>query len=118
MWTSGAHRTESERGQASVELLGVLPAALLAVTAAWQLVLAGHTVWLAGNAARVGARAAAVGNDPGKAARSALPDYLERRLQVRRRGDRVVVRVRLPSIVRAWDTPLSLRASAALANQR
>jgi hypothetical protein len=108
---------ESQRGQASVELLGVLPAALLAVAVAWQLVVAGHATWMVGNAARVGARAAAVGDDPRSAARSALPDYLERRLQVRRRDDRVVVRVRLPTIVRAWDTPFWLRGSAALRTQ-
>ena len=57
MGTAGAQRTESQRGQASVELLGVLPAVLLAALAAWQIVLAGHTAWLAGNAARVAARA-------------------------------------------------------------
>ena len=62
-----AQRTESERGQASVELLGVLPALLLVVLVAWQFALAGHAAWLAGNAARVAARAGAVGADPARA---------------------------------------------------
>jgi pilus assembly protein CpaE len=55
---------EDERGQASVELLGALPAALLVAAIGWQLLLAGQASWLAGNAARVAARAAAVGEDP------------------------------------------------------
>ena len=101
MDTAGAQRRESQRGQASVELLGVLPAVLLAALAAWQIVLAGHTAWLAGNAARVAARAEVVGRDPGAAARSALPAHLRRGLIVRTRGDgRIDVRVRVPIVVR------------------
>jgi hypothetical protein len=84
----GAHGKDSERGQATVEFLGTLPAALLVVLIAWQLVLAGETSWLAGNAARVAARAHAVGGDPTAAARSALPSHLRRRLEVTRDGDR------------------------------
>jgi pilus assembly protein CpaE len=115
MDTAGAQRTESERGQASVELLGVLPAVLLAALASWQIVLAGHTAWLAGNAARVAARAAVVGRDPGAAARSALPAHLRRGLIVRTRGDgQVDVRVRVPIVVTSAASPLRVRALAAL----
>jgi pilus assembly protein CpaE len=115
MGTAGAHRTESERGQAAVELLGVLPAVLLAALAAWQIVLAGHTLWLAGNAARVAARAEAVGRDPLAAARTALPEHLRRGAIVRDRGGgRVDVRVRLPIVVRTAESPLRVRASAVL----
>ena len=115
MDTAGAQRTESQRGQASVELLGVLPAVLLAALASWQIVLAGHTAWLAGNAARVAARAEVVGRDPGAAARSALPAHLRRGLIVRTRGDgRIDVRVRVPIVVRSAASPLRVGASAAL----
>ena len=115
MDTARAHRTESERGQASVELLGVLPAVLLAALAAWQIVLAGHTAWLAGNAARVAARAEAVGRDPEAAARGALPTHLRRGLIVRERGDgRVDVRVRVPVVVKGAASPLRVGASAGL----
>ena len=97
----GAQRTEPERGQASVELLGVLPAVLLVVLAAWQLVLAGQASWLAGNAARVGARAEAVGGDPEAAARSALPGApAARGCGCRSRDGAVTVRVRLPIVMR------------------
>src|SRR4051794_23906333 len=96
----------SERGQASVELLGAVPAVLLAALVAWQLVLAGHTLWLSAQAARVAARAEAVGRSPTAAARSALPRSLERGLDVdRRRAGGVTVHVRIPMVVRRWRSP-------------
>ena len=108
MGTAGAHRTESQRGQASVELLGVLPAVLLSALAAWQIVLAGH-------AARVAARAEVVGRDPGAAARGALPAHLRRGLIVKTRGDgRIDVRVRVPIVLEGAASPLRVGASAAL----
>jgi len=65
-----------ERGTASVELVAVVPLLLLAVLAAVQLALAGHSLWSAGVAARAGARAALVGADATAAARRALPPSL------------------------------------------
>jgi pilus assembly protein CpaE len=118
MRSQGAQGKESERGQASVEFLGILPAALLVVLGAWQLALAGETSWLVANAARVAARAQAVGRDPESAARSALPSDLRDRMQVSRPGgDRVVVRVRLPLVLRRWHAPLRVGASAAMRRQ-
>ncbi len=87
---SGAQGTESERGQATVELLGVLPAALLVALAAWQLVLAGQSVWLTARAAHSAARAQAVGKDPERAARTAIPSPLRRGLRVRAAPDGTV----------------------------
>ena len=110
-----ANRRAHEDGQASVEFLGALPAIALAMLAAWQLALAGHTAWLAANAARVGARANAVGRDPEQAARSALPSYLRRGLQVRSEpAGRVSVRVRVPLVLARWRAPLPIGASAAM----
>jgi pilus assembly protein CpaE len=118
MRSQGAQGTERERGQASVEFLGVLPAALLVVLAAWQLALAGQTSWLAANAARVAVRAQAVGRDPDRAARSALPSYLRDRMQVIEADDgRVLVRVRLPLLLKRWRMPLRVGASAAMEHQ-
>ena len=114
----GAQARECERGQAAVELLGVLPAALLVVLAGWQLVLAGHALWLAGNAARAGARAQAVGADPRAAARRALPAYLRGGLSVNGgQGGQVRVRVRIPIVAPAWGSPLRVSAAAALENE-
>ena len=108
----GAQRTEPERGQASVELLGALPAVLLALLIAWQLALAGHAGWLAGNAARAGARATAVGADAEDAARSALPQSMRRGLRVTSGDDSVVVRLRIPIVLPGWRSPLRIGASA------
>ena len=113
-----AHRTDSQRGQASVELLGSLPAALIAIAVSWQLVLAGHTAWVTANAARVAARAAAVGSDPRAAAHSALPSYLDRGMQLVRRGERVSIRVRLPVLIGRWSSPARIGASASMESQR
>jgi pilus assembly protein CpaE len=115
MRTAGAQRTDTECGQASVEFLGSLPAALLVVMVGWQLFLAGQATWLVGNAARVAARADAVGDDPVAAARSALPEHLRRHLELDRSGTgRVGVHVRMPLILERWSAPLEIGASAEL----
>lgn len=105
----------SQVGQASVELVAAVPLVLLAALVAWQLVLAGHTAWLSAHAARVAARADAVGRSPTAAARSALPDALEHDLEVeRRREGGVRVSVRVPILVRAWSSPLRIAAASSL----
>jgi hypothetical protein len=87
-----------EDGQASVELVALLPLALLLIAGAWQLALAGHAAWAANGAARAAARAAAVGADPRAAARAKLPGTLEPGLRVRDRGTGTVeVRLRIPA---------------------
>jgi pilus assembly protein CpaE len=111
-------RWECERGQASVELIGVLPAALLLVAIGWQLLLAGQATWLAANAARVAARAQAVGADPDAAARSSLPSHLKRHLEVDGGGGEVRVRLRVPLFGKGLDSPLRVGAAAALESQR
>jgi hypothetical protein len=105
----------SESGQASVEMVAVVPLVVLVGAVAWQLALAGQAVWLCANAARVAARAEAVGEDRERAARSALPGSFERGLSVDadRRGA-VRVRLRIPLIVRRWRGPVTVSASAAL----
>jgi pilus assembly protein CpaE len=92
MWSSG------ERGQAAVELVAVVPLLLALVLALGQLVVAGYAVWSAGNAARIGARAALVGGDPRAAALSALPDWLEREAEVDETGP-VEVALEAPALV-------------------
>src|SRR3954471_12393868 len=102
-----------EKGQASVELLGVVPAVLLVAALVWQLAIAGQAAWLCANAARAAARAEAVGRDGASAARSALPRSLERGLRVDSAQDGAVrVRMRIPLLLRAWQSPLSVAATA------
>lgn len=66
-------RRRQADGQAAVELVALLPLAVLLLAGAWQLVVAGHTYWAAEAAARAAARAAAVGADADGAARARLP---------------------------------------------
>ena len=73
----------AEAGQATVELVALLPLVAVLAAVLWQGVVAGQAVWLAGSAARAAARAAAVGADARAAARRALPARLERGLVVR-----------------------------------
>jgi len=93
MQRPGAQGTDSQRGQSTVEFLGVIPAALLLALVAWHLVLAGQSAWLAARAARSAARAQAVGEDPARAARSAVPARLRSGMQVQAGGEAVIVRL-------------------------
>lgn len=68
---------QSQRGQAAVELVAVLPLLLGVLLLLGQLAIAGYALWSAADAARVGARAALVGGDPERAVLSALPAWLE-----------------------------------------
>src|SRR4051794_30377667 len=63
-------------GQASVELVALLPLLAAVALLAWQAVVAGQAIWLAGSAARAAARAHALGHDPTAAARASLPGSL------------------------------------------
>ena len=108
------HRAEA--GQASVELVAAIPVVLLVGALVWQLALVGHAAWASAHAARAAARAEAVGRDGASAARSVLPDALERGLRVRRRGEAGVrVSVRIPLLLPAWRSPASVSATASLA---
>jgi len=99
-----------------VELLGTVPAVVLVAALVWQLALAGQAAWLCANAARAAARAEAVGRSPAAAARSALPRSLERGLRVDRPGggDAVRVRLHVPLLLRAWQSPVTVGATARL----
>ena len=89
-----------ERGQASVELVALLPLVAVLAGVLWQAAVAGQAVWLAGSAARAAARASAVGSDARAAARRVLPARLERGLVVTRvgRDDGVRVAIAIPAI--------------------
>ena len=93
-----------ESGQASVELVAVLPFVLLVAAIAWQLALAGQAAWLCANAARVAARADAVGADAGggRAQRAAEVAASAGCRWSGRSGGAVRVRLRVPLIVRRW----------------
>ena len=88
----------SSSGQATVELVAVLPLVAIVLLVLWQAALAGHASWAAAAAARAAARAHAVGGDPARAARDHLPRRLERDLQVGAAAGWVRVAVRIPTL--------------------
>lgn len=100
----------SERGQATVELVAVVPAVVVACVIAWELVLAGHAAWLAASAARTGARAVAVGRDGRAAARGVAPSSSVSVLG----GGRVRVLVPVPVLVPGWSSAVRVSATAGL----
>jgi hypothetical protein len=87
-----------ELGQASAELVAVVPALILAVLVAAQLGVAGWALWSAGAAARAGARAAHVEGDAEAAARSALPGPLREDAKISGEEE-IEVRVRVPALI-------------------
>lgn len=92
-----------ERGQATVELVALLPLLAVFVALLWQAVVAGQAVWFAGSAARAAARASAIGGDARAAARRVLPDGLRAGLRVQRDegDDGVRVAIAIPTVIGA-----------------
>jgi hypothetical protein len=88
---------ERDDGQASVELVALVPALVAIALLAWQLLLAGETWWLASTAARSAARAEALGADPRSAALSSLPSNLRAGSRLERRDAGVRLRVPIPA---------------------
>ncbi|HEX8647463.1 MAG TPA: hypothetical protein VF715_11230 [Thermoleophilaceae bacterium] len=101
-------------GQASVELLGALPAILLTGLIVLQLLALGYSKVLAGNAAEAAALAAAGGGDARAAAREALPGWSRARMRVESGGGRIRVRLRPPSPLRVLARALEVEAGAAV----
>jgi hypothetical protein len=90
----------SERGQAAVELVAVLPLVGVLAALAWQAVVAGHAAWAATAAARAAARAAAVGEDAVAVARRRLGPALAADASVGTADDgRVTVSVAVPRVL-------------------
>jgi len=102
---AAARRRESgdlargQSGQAAVELIGILPMLVLLALAAGQFLAAGRARELAGHAAEAGAVAMMRHEEPGAAAREALPGTPTRRLRVTVDGRRVRVRLRPAAVM-------------------
>ena len=93
-------RGRSESGQASVELVAILPALVICVLIAGHALAAGWALWAAASAARAGARAqhvGGVGGDGAAVARRALPGSLRDGARVESE-DGVRVEVRAPML--------------------
>jgi hypothetical protein len=104
-----------QRGQASIELLGGLPALLLIALIVMQLLVVGYTAVLAGDAAEAGALAIAGGGTPASAARGAVPGWARRGVQVTTGRGAVRVALRPPSVIPRLGPLLLVHATAAVA---
>ena len=104
-----------ERGQASVELLGGLPAVLILGLVIFQVLAVGYAAVLAGNAAEAGALAIAGGADARRAAREAVPGWSAARMKVGVDGGSVQVEMRPASPFEALSRRFTIRAHAAVA---
>jgi hypothetical protein len=111
-------KTIRERGQASVELLAVVPVLLSVALAGAQLLAVGYSSVLAGNAAEAGALALAGGRVPTQdveaAARAALPGWSRAHASVSVTGGHVKVTLRPPTLLRALTGALDVRADASV----
>lgn len=103
-----------EDGQSTVELVGALPALLLAALLALQLLATGYALTLADGAAEAGALALASGRPAINAARDALPGWAEDDVEVSVRGGRVTVRLRPPSPLPGVGERLAVSSSASV----
>ena len=72
-----------QHGQASVELVALLPFMCVIAAGVWQAALCGQAIWAGSAAARAGARAEAVGADPSAAALRVIPTRLRSGTRVR-----------------------------------
>ena len=101
-----------ERGQATVELVAMLPLLLAAAFACAQLLAAGAAREFAGHAAEAGAVALLEGRDPLAAAREAVPGWSRSRLKVEVRGRAVHVSVRPAPLVPPLADAMTARSVA------
>jgi hypothetical protein len=104
----------SERGQASVEVVAMIPALLMVGLGLLQLLAIGYAATLAGAAAEAGALAVAGGGDARGAARASMPGWSRAGMHLEQRDGRVRVTVRPPSPIRALGRKLAVEASAAV----
>jgi|SRR5436190_13661199 len=106
---------DGARAQASIEVVALVPVLALVLACVWQAALAGLALNAAESASRSGARAALVGRPAAGAAMAALPASMRDGATVREAGGRVVVTVRVPSVVPGFAPEVS--SSAAVVRQ-
>jgi hypothetical protein len=99
------------RGQSTVELLATVPALLALLLGGAQGVALAWTLVEAADAARAGARAAAMGGDGAVVSRRSLPASLRPHADVVLARGQLVVRVQAPRLLPA--VPLDVAAAAA-----
>ena len=104
-----------QRGQATLEALGLMPAVVLVGLACLQLLAVGYAKVLAGTAAEAGALALAAGADARAGVHEALPGWARARARIGVRHGTVAVRLRPPSALDALADRLSVETEATVA---
>ncbi len=102
----------SERGQATVELIGVLPALLLLAMILFQLLAVGYSAVLANHAAEAAAIASANGLSSRRAAVRAVPGWAGRALSLSKMGSHITVVLRPPSPLKFVSDKLKVEGKA------
>jgi len=114
-------RLGGERGQSTVEAMGLLPVLFVVILGLWQMGLVGYTYMLAGHSAREGARELAADPTDEKGerpyrdrAKQDLPTAWRRTAEITKRED-VTVRVRLkvPMVLPGVSSPWAITSDAA-----
>jgi hypothetical protein len=105
-------RLRAESGQSAVELVALLPLALIVGLALMSLLAARSAAGQAAAAAHAGAMALIQDADPEEAARAALPAPARSRADITVRGRRVEVTVRPPAQLPFLDRTLASTAAA------
>jgi len=103
---------KDSRGQATVEVVAMLPLTVAIGLIVLQLLAAGTARELADHAAEAGAVAMLQGRDPRAAARKAIPGWSHADLQVSVRGRSVRVRLRPRALTRGLAERLASEAVA------
>lgn len=105
-------RRPDERGTSTLEVAGLAPVVLLVAMALLYAGLALYGVTATQTAARQGARAASLGDDPAAAARAAVPGWLTPEVTSFPTADGTTVRVRtdLPDFLPGTDLAVTREA--------
>jgi len=101
-------------GQASVELLGAVPAVFLVALVLFQLGAVAYASVLAGSAAEAGALAMTARADPVAGARESLPGWSRARARVIASHGRVRVSLRPQSPIAAVSRALEVHSEASV----
>lgn len=104
--------SQSQSGQAAIELIGMLPAMVAVGLVLLQLLAVGYASVLAGSAAEAGALALAAGADAKAGVKEALPGWSEAGARIAVSGGQVEVELRPPSPLRALADRLEVSAKA------
>lgn len=105
-------RSREQRGQALVEIIGLVPVVAVCGLLAMQALVVGANHVAVDSAVHAGAIAAQTGGDVQSAAREAIPGWSRGRVTVRERDSVISVTLRPRAVIPGLAGLLSVKASA------